>query len=160
MDAELDRLGYGYATHLPLLIECVLRTTGPVLEMGAGSFSTPILHELVAKRGRLLLTVENNREWLDPFRPLAGLNHVLAESVDQLAAAGCLPERLSVVLIDSAPAQLRAGQFEAFARRADYLVCHDWLCDAYGWPNVFGRFKSVRIDTNLTPWTAVLADPV
>ena len=40
------RSDYGYGTHLPLLMEFVLKTEGPILEQGAGMFSTPILHHL------------------------------------------------------------------------------------------------------------------
>ncbi len=155
-------MGYGYATHLPALIDAVLRTTGPVLELGAGEFSTPILHELVAKRGRDLVTVEADDVWRGRFHALADghpsdtspRRHVLAASLDELA--GRLPDRWSVVLIDQAPAADRGPAVERFAPRADWLVCHDWGVSAYGWPPDVMRWRSARLWSDLMPWTMVL----
>jgi hypothetical protein len=155
-------MGYGYATHLPALIDAVLRTTGPVLELGAGEFSTPILHELVAKRGRPLFTVEADDVWRSRFHALVDGHpadhskrmHILADSLESPGLQ--LPERLSVVLIDQAPAAERGVAVERFAGRADWLVCHDWGVAAYRWPADVMRWRSARLWSDLMPWTMVL----
>lgn len=49
------------ATHIPALLACLRHTAGPVLELGSGWFSAPILSAFATDR--LVRTVETNREW-------------------------------------------------------------------------------------------------
>ena len=37
---------FGYATRQPLLALAVAQTDGPILELGCGHYSTPLLHAL------------------------------------------------------------------------------------------------------------------
>jgi hypothetical protein len=60
-------------THLPLLMRAIINTTGPVLELGVGWNSTPVLHE--ACSGRLLVSVENEPQWAENFRFLETPQH-------------------------------------------------------------------------------------
>lgn len=62
------RLGNAdYGTHVFPLLVAVLNTTGPILEMGCGNFSTPLLHTACAKNKRFLLSAETNADWLKLF---------------------------------------------------------------------------------------------
>lgn len=56
-----------WASHLPLLTAACTATTGPILECGAGLYSTPVLHALCAPTGRLLVTAESDATWLNRF---------------------------------------------------------------------------------------------
>ena len=56
-----------YATHLEALIRTALRTRGPMLELGCGNYSTPLLCAFAEEQGRELLVQASDREWLEPF---------------------------------------------------------------------------------------------
>ena len=53
-----------YGTHLPCLIKAMEKTTGDVLEMGMGIFSTPYLHYQCILTNRRLTSYENDKSWL------------------------------------------------------------------------------------------------
>lgn len=62
-------------THsVPLAISC-MNTTGPVLEMGCGLYSTLMLHTICAKQGRRLHTVDHTLSWLQKFMHLETESH-------------------------------------------------------------------------------------
>ena len=52
-----------YGTHMAALITAVANTTGAVLEMGCGDFSTPLLHAICSAEKRFLLSAEDNKQW-------------------------------------------------------------------------------------------------
>lgn len=56
-----------WATHQPVLYEMVMRTSGPIIEFGCGNGSTDLLHELCRQTNRLLITVEDDFEWMSKF---------------------------------------------------------------------------------------------
>ena len=47
-------------SHLPVLIKMVLMTDGPILELGTGFFSTPVLHWLCAEKKRKLVSYDSS----------------------------------------------------------------------------------------------------
>src|SRR3954465_681875 len=53
------------STHFPLLIKLVQMTQGPILELGSGLFSTPLLHWLCFEQERELHTWEKYEHYLD-----------------------------------------------------------------------------------------------
>jgi hypothetical protein len=53
------------SSYVPVLAACMSVTGGPVLEMGAGAYSTPLLHWLCNVQGKRLLTIEFDAGWLD-----------------------------------------------------------------------------------------------
>lgn len=110
-------------THAPVLQEFIRRTSGPVLELGMGHCSTPLLHDLCD--GRLLVSVENNPDWFERFahygRGAAGKHHVaLVKDWDEIPAG-----RWAVALVDQAPGEARSGSILALRDVADYIVVHD-----------------------------------
>ena len=50
-----------FATHMPTLLACLQHTSGPVLELGSGWFSTPVLSAFATDR--LVRTMETDRDW-------------------------------------------------------------------------------------------------
>lgn len=88
MDAARENLDFGYLpmsafgfmSHVPLLVASCLKTTGPVLELGAGFGSTFALHAICAETQRMLVTLESSLTWLREFeyykRPWHRFRHV------------------------------------------------------------------------------------
>ena len=141
---------YGYATHLPLLLEYVLKTTGPVLELGAGNYSTPILHTLCEGK-RLLVTIESNPEWLAKFQHLRSSHHIVTDTLTpELAAASW-----DVVLVDSAPGSTRTPYIDQLCHKSQYLILHDSEDPGYNYPTDY--FKHKREWAWLTPKTIVVS---
>lgn len=150
-----------YATHQQALVGAVMRTSGPVLELGAGDYSTPILHEICTVQRRRLVTCEYNAEWLAKFTGLAGEFHELMHVVDW-AACALVDERWDVAFVDHSPGERRKIEVERLhLAGARYVVVHDTEPNpaaAYGLEPVFARFKFRKDFSNLVPWTTVVTD--
>jgi len=56
-----------YGTHQPVLYEIANMTTGPIIEFGSGDNSTGLMHEICKKSKRLLITVDDDLEWINKF---------------------------------------------------------------------------------------------
>lgn len=114
-----------YGTHLSALIRAMARTTGPVLEMGIGLFSTPYLHYACQLDGRHLTSYENNESYLKFFRrygyPCA--THDLRYVSDWCQAE--IERPWDVALIDHSPDNRRIVDIERLANHARYIVIHD-----------------------------------
>jgi len=164
---ELDGQAYGLGrTHEPLLAAAVaVAERGPVLELGAGYASTPLLHTLCAAQGRRLLTVDSNPEWIERFASLRSDSHHLVTLDDwsKLAnlartfAGGDGVQTWAVVFVDHAPAERRIVDISYFAHRAEFLVVHDTEHPLYGYGQVLATFPH-RVDyRRMVPWTSVVS---
>lgn len=136
---------------MPLLIKLVQMTHGPVMELGSGLFSTPLLHWLCAEKKRELVTCENSREFYEFARKFRSRNHKvrLVKTFDEVDSK----RRWSVVLIDHSPERpLRRGDDVIKLKDvADYIVLHDSEPQEeqhYGYWKVWEHFK-YRYDWNL-----------
>jgi len=154
--------GNTYGTHQRYLIEAVRLTEGPVLELGSGDGSTPILHSLVAASsqipGRLLITVDNNDEWLERYTGMTSERHRFARRDDP---AKFLDEssntQMGVVFVDHAPGNTRADAVEKARKVADYVVVHDTEDNGYEIWDTLQSFKYVRHFRYMRPWTSVVS---
>lgn len=111
-----------YATHLPALMRALERTSGPVLELGMGLFSTPYLHYACLLAGRLLVSYESDAAWAARFEMYRGGGHhiKLVNDWKYLVVIGMW----SVALIDHTDSH-RAPAIAALANHAQYIVAHD-----------------------------------
>ena len=145
--------GHGWGSHLPALLECVLRTTGPVLEMGAGLWSTPVLHAVCEQQARRLVTVEEGAVWREKFQEYMRGWHLFLRSYD---AALVDAIGWSVALIDHAKDR-RQRDLIRLADRAEFLVVHDANCPkVYGYD--FSAFTYRREFGRLAPTTMVVSN--
>ncbi len=112
-----------WTSWMPALIYAIDKTDGPILEIGCGHFSTPMLMAL----DREVWSVENNREWAEQFykyRDYRKAVHV-AEYDDFIPE--CAKRKWSVVFIDNSPGgDARLRPFLALLGCSDYLVVHDY----------------------------------
>ena len=68
-----------YGTHLVPLMACVVESSGPVLELGCGRWSTPVLRAYCLAAKREFVSVDSNRNWADKIgKPLGNENRVPA----------------------------------------------------------------------------------
>lgn len=157
----MDFQMHHYSTHLPLLAACVARTSGPVLELGCGLYSTAVLHALCLP-DRPLLSLDSDPEWLAKFTHYRRCASHTVRQINQWADAplDCDGKRWSVVLIDQKPAADRAPSLERYREHADLIVCHDSEHRLYDYERVASTFR-YRIEwKRYAPWTTVLSDTI
>lgn len=148
--------GQTYSTHLPYLLEAVRRTVGPVLELGAGNGSTPALHDVCTKAGRLLVTVDSDQLWLNRYADLGSELHKFEFCSDPAETIQFLDE-WGVVFVDHAPGETRGKAVERARDRAEYVVAHDTEDLGYNLEELLSTFKYRRDFRRSRPWTTVVS---
>jgi hypothetical protein len=160
--------GNGMGTHMPLLasIVAILPPELPILELGAGNYSTPMLHMMAKMTGRQLVTIEADKSWADSFGDFRDATHAVyyiedgyngwLPAIDSLPTEG-KPSNWGLVFVDQTPGQTRAITLRHLADRAKYLVCHDTHNSFFaGLDEALGEFKYRYDDlTACPPATAV-----
>lgn len=165
-----------YSTHQALLVAALLKTQGPILEMGGGYYSTPIVSAFANAQRREAHTIETGpavyellKRFSSPFHkiwPVSGYDFAAdgrfmpradttraeyMEIQSRFLADFCKegPPRWSVVFVDHAPGYLRVPAIEHFAESADFIVTHDTeLVEAYGFEPCLSAFRH-RWDSRL-----------
>jgi len=114
-----------YGTHLPALIKAMEKTTGNVLELGTGLFSTPYLHYKCILDNRKLVSYENFKSWYDILIHY-GYQHPLHEInfVEKYEDAP-IEKEWDVVLIDQTPDSSRCETIQRLAGTTKYIIIHD-----------------------------------
>lgn len=149
--------GLTYTTHLPHLRKAVELTTGPVLELGAGEGSTPLLHELCTKAGRRLVTVESDRGWLERFESMASELHTLVHHEDPAWVVAQAEPPWGVIFIDHAPGKTRRDALERASGKADFILVHDTEDLGYGLEDLLSSFRYRKDFRYSRPWTTAVS---
>lgn len=124
-------------------------TTGPVLEIGCGKWSTPICAAFCKASEREFLSIDEDRRWAKPPTKFVRYDDVLP----RLAADG----DWSVVLMDHSPGERRPADALRFLGAAEYVVCHDYAKEleaAYA-PAV-EAWPFYKVNSRFSPRTLVL----
>lgn len=115
-----------WVSFLAPLTWALVRARGTIVEVGAGHFSTPFLHEYAAGLGVDLVTIEDNPEWYVPFagRYNCDTHYItdrpLGEVVTEVAP-------IAVAFIDNCGGGVdRAEPFRLLLAVSDYVVMHDY----------------------------------
>jgi len=119
----VSRYTPAWATHLPILARIMLISTGPVIELGMGIHSTPLLHMFCKEQGRKLYSYEEDSVWYKAHWAWASEYHFI-ELVTDWDTVPIEREHWGVVLIDHL-GERRATDAIRVAQYADYVVLHD-----------------------------------
>ena len=175
-----------FSTHQPLLVAALLNTQGPILEMGGGYYSTPLVSAFANVQRREAHTIETGagmyellKRFSSPFHKIWSVSgydfaadgrfmpradttrgqyiEIQSRFLTDFCSEG--PPRWSVVFIDQAPGYLRVPAIEHFADIADFIVTHDTeLVDAYGFEPCLSTFR-YRWDSCLhVPHATIVSD--
>jgi hypothetical protein len=144
-----------WSTHLPVLVTFAARTRGPVLEMGCGDSSTPILHGFC--RDRFIMSVDGDAAFIERFRHLTGPSHLFHHVPDwskfDVRGLGPIWE---IAFIDHAPYQQRIVDLDRLRNRAKFLILHDAQAPEY--QKILSTFKHRINYTFMSPATTVVSD--
>jgi hypothetical protein len=146
---------------MPVLLACLRHTAGPVLELGSGWFSTPLVAAFATDR--LVRTVETNHEWYDrisrvcTYQPITRHRHQIA-FVPDYNDAPIDDQQWSVVLLDHEPPPRRGVDALRPRDRCQLMIGHDSEHPDYGYGPAFDTFKYRFTLSSVFPWTTVVSD--
>lgn len=144
-----------WTTHTPMLIKTVQATDGPILELGTGFTSTPLLHWLCKDKPRYLLSLESVPFWYDFAHKFQSRNHRIRFVEDWDKAD--MNRHWSVVLVDHT-VERRAIDIIRLKDSADYIVIHDTEDGVYGYDKVWPHFKYRHDWKECIPYTSVISN--
>lgn len=149
-----------YQTHVPVLIEALRHVHGPVLEMGSGEGSTPLLHEL---GNDLTVTLDHDAAWINKYRSQYDINkHWFLCLNFQEMIMFCEVDDIrwmngwGLVFIDQGDWQNRWDCLLALKNKARIIILHD--SDVYA-KRLEGMFKYSRTVMPAEPWPAETGPP-
>lgn len=133
----------------------MMQTTGQVIELGAGNYSTPILHEIASAQDRHLTTVDNNADWLNRFKIFENDGHTLEllQSWNDFK-----PESYGLAFVDHAdpPSHPRWLQVQKLLPVSGVIVIHDTEDDQYGYAKLMGQIEIIDEDRTFKTHTQVI----
>lgn len=142
-----------WGSHLVPLMASLLATNGPVLEVGVGYWSTPMLDGFCKAAGRPFVRVENAPEWAQNFPGTA-------ISGDYSILTGLAVQQWSVVFLDHSPGWRRAADALLFRHTAEIIVVHDWSSTEISDPfqPILGNWKYSKTYNRYAPATLLLSN--
>jgi len=139
-----------FATHQPVLKKnlSILDKNKPILELGCGHGSTPLLHDFSTSHQVEIYIFDNNEEWLNiissQYKSHKYHNYIKVNDWN-IELKEYLKYDWSLVFIDQAPWEARTLSLELFKNKTDYVILHD--CDYFPANNVFGKQYSPIISS-------------
>jgi len=117
------KISIKYGSHLPVLTKLVNITTGPILELGIGLYSTPYLHWICKSTKRQLTSYESEPGWIKYFRDCRDEFH----SLNLIADWDTLDvnDFWDIAFVDHAPDSRRKTEARKLINNAKFIVLHD-----------------------------------
>lgn len=120
-------LDYGYGSGMIPLTIATLLSDGPILELGMGKFSTPLLHLIGTDQARQVVSLETDKEWMQKF---AGYNSTQYHKIYYHSNFDSLSQyetniTWGMVLVDHIYGNRRPLHLIRFANLSKIVVAHD-----------------------------------
>ena len=148
-------LDINWGSHLPVLISLIKKTSGSVLEMGTGFYSTPFLH-WACFPDRYLISYENNMECFRMNKKYSSTYHKVIYVKDWDEAS--IESYWDIAFIDHSPSQRRMIDIKRLANYAKFIIVHDTQRGKHFWGGEFPYFK-YRLDYKTAiPYTTVFSN--
>ena len=113
-------------SHIPILLKAIENSDGPILEMGSGAWSTPILNMMVnVRQKREILTLENDRKWFEKNRKEYESDFHKFLFVEDWDKAPIYDTFWGLVLVDHRPARQRHRDIIRLKHQAYMVLAHD-----------------------------------
>lgn len=151
------------ASHQPLLLAALAATTGPVLELGAGPYSTALIAHECHRLRRFFLAVDNSPIWAEKARSWGAAAMLTDDWLDAAARLADAPWRWGVTLIDLAPGELRRPVLNVLRNKVDVAIVHDTEPEreyAYHFDENYWESWHCLHDKRRTPWATAVSNSV
>ncbi len=152
-----------YATHQPFLWHILKKTSKPILELGSGYGSTPLLHAYSAKHGIPLYTLDHDAEWLSRFSSLKSELHRhicvdITKGWDAFQEAVPKGIEWGIVFVDQGSWESRVDCARILKEKADYILVHDFdnLAANFGFGKVVQQPDIFDMSSEFTHWRTCL----
>jgi len=153
-----------YASYMAPLVACLAATTGNVLELGLGFWSTPFLHRYCLATNRMLVSMDSDQDWAARLMhmDIPGHHHVInCRGVDyDSEIQRCTDRKWSVALLDHSPGWRRAADAVTLASCCEYILVHDYsgseIADGFN-AAALAHWQSIQVAT-YSPTTLVLSN--
>ncbi len=124
---ETNKNEVAWTSWMPALGYALAASTGLVLEIGVGHFSTPFLHEYCKAAGRRLVSFEDNDDWMGEFKDFNSETHELCVGTYDETTKKFDKMEVGVVFIDNSPGgEARLKPFKRFLPISKFVVVHDY----------------------------------
>jgi hypothetical protein len=135
-------------------------SSGPVLELGMGPASTPLLHQLCHDTGRKLVSYESDPYYFERHEKFRNDMHEInkVENWDDIKVDDT---NWGLIFVDHAPDGRRKVEVKRLADKTQFMVVHDTQPSArkhYHFETVFPAFKYQFDYTKVEPYTSVLSN--
>ena len=178
----------GYESHYAILAAAVAATGGPILELGCGESSTPMLHYMAIAQAREILSVDTDPKWLDKYAGYKCDRHrfeIVTPKPDENLSLQLRMEKAwrewrglehisgshrgwgtwGVAFVDCAPGEVRHELMIRLAERATIVVAHDSETDYeaggnYQYAKAVPHFRFVSEWRRWRPYTLVCSNYV
>ena len=150
------------STHFPVLLDIMKKSTGKIIELGGGLFSTPLLHWFNFESGREIITYESYKHYYDFEKMFETKDHKVIFVKDFKDIK--VEEHYGLVFIDhSVPKRRHTRGDDAlrFKDSADFIVLHDAGVNPnpkYGYTEIYPHFKYVYHWDKVYPHTTVCSN--
>lgn len=149
-----------YCSHLPILIKVLQLSDGPVLEMGMGPFSTPVMHWLCLEMKRPLVSYDTDPEYFETNKTFENSGHKI-NLVNNWDDADIENTHWGVAFLDHAPDYRRKEDVKRLVNNVDYLILHDSETSKdqyFHYSEIYPLFKYQYGYKRQSPFSAVLSN--
>ena len=148
-----------YASHLPILTRIMDITDGPVLELGMGLWSTPILDLMCRETGRELISFDNDPKWFESNKQWESDYHkfYFVEDWNEIF----INRHWSVAFVDHRPAIRRIEEIKRLQKIANYIIIHDSEPEQdkfFKYSRIYDLFRYRLNYTKCKPHTTILSN--
>jgi len=113
-----------WGSHIPTLLKVFSASVGPVLELGTGLFSTPLLHALCMDKNRTLVSYESDPAFFALLEKFVNELHQI-KLVEDWDSADIDNIHWGMAFIDHKPEDRRIVDVKRLAGNCDYIIIHD-----------------------------------
>ena len=157
-----------YGSHAIVLLAAVyVSKSGPIVELGMGSTSSPLLHRLSLDQNRQLLSADSDIRWINYFSSFSSnntlhrLKYIEIKSQMGVEWAKMNLENYtgwSVVFIDHRPGSRRQFDLIFYSQNNDLVVLHDTeKSSLYNYDKGLALYRYRYRFTRLEPYTDILS---
>jgi hypothetical protein len=148
----------GWSSHFPVLIKTIRITYGPILEIGTGLYSTPLIHWMCFDKKRPIVSCEHDPKYYKYSKQFSDTFHEIC-FIDDWSKFD-IRAYWDIVFIDC-DSGARWGLAEKLCNNSQYIILHDTdpkLNNEYHYDKIFPLFKYRYDYIKASPNTSIVSN--